>query len=65
VSADDDRCPDCGHPPGCACWPCCDLDNDPDDDRCLSCGGVMDHFLGCPDDPDPDYEAEQEARRGV
>jgi hypothetical protein len=29
-----------------------------DDDRCVSCGAEIDHHLGCPDDPDPDYEAE-------
>ncbi len=34
-------------------------DDDPDE-RCRSCGAQADHHLGCPDDPDPDYEAEQE-----
>jgi len=29
-----------------------------DDGRCVSCGAEVDHHLGCPDDPDPDYEAE-------
>jgi hypothetical protein len=65
MNADDDRCPGCGHPPGCDCWPCC---TDPDDMyplRCVSCGSEADHYIGCPDDPHPDYEAEQEARRGV
>ncbi len=37
-------------------WP----DDEPDDDFCPSCGAGVDHHLGCPDDPDPDYEAEQE-----
>ena len=29
-----------------------------EDERCVSCGADIDHYLGCPDDPDPDYEAE-------
>jgi hypothetical protein len=29
-----------------------------DDKRCISCGADVDHYLGCPDDPNPDYEAE-------
>ena len=32
-------------------------------DRCLSCGAEVDHYLGCPDDPDPDYAAEAELRK--
>ena len=40
-------------------WP-----DDSDDpwDWCLHCGAEVDHYLGCPDDPDPDFEAEEEAR---
>ena len=26
---------------------------------CVSCGAEVDHYLGCPDDPNPDYEAEE------
>lgn len=37
----------------------------PDYQRCVSCGAEIDHHLGCPDDPDPDYEAEAELRDGV
>ena len=33
------------------------------DDRCVSCRAEVDHYLGCPDDPDPDYEAEAEYLR--
>ena len=36
---------------------------EPDDDRCISCGAVVDHHLGCPDDPNPDWEAETELAR--
>jgi hypothetical protein len=36
-------------------------DLDSDDQRCLSCGAEVDHYLGCADDPNPDYEAEAEA----
>jgi hypothetical protein len=35
-------------------------DDDPDE-RCISCGAEVDHYLGCPDDPNPDYEAETKA----
>ena len=38
-------------------YPDDNLGDDPDE-RCLSCGARVDHYLGCPDDPDPDYEAE-------
>lgn len=37
-------------------WP--DDDERDEDDRCLHCGAEVDHYLGCPEDPDPDYEAE-------
>ena len=33
---------------------------DDDHGRCISCGAEIDHYLGCPDDPNPDYEAEAE-----
>lgn len=34
-------------------------------DGCISCGAEIDHYLGCPDDPNPDYEAEQEYLAGL
>jgi hypothetical protein len=34
-----------------------------EDWRCFSCGAEVDHYLGCPDDPNPDYEAEAELQR--
>lgn len=34
-----------------------------EDGRCEACGAEADHHLGCPDDPDPDYEAEAELHR--
>jgi hypothetical protein len=49
-------CADCDH---CECSCCC---GQYDDDRCVSCGAEVDHYLGCPDDPNPDYEAESEIR---
>jgi len=43
-------------------WALTSAEADPDpDERCISCGAEMDHYLGCPDDPDPDYEAEAAA----
>lgn len=33
---------------------------DPDHDGCISCGAEIDHYLGCPDDPNPDYAQEAE-----
>lgn len=33
-----------------------------DSDHCIDCGAEIDHHLGCPADPDPDYEAEAQAR---
>lgn len=38
---------DDGYPPGPS-----------DDDGCVSCGAEVDHYLGCSDDPRPDYQAE-------
>lgn len=35
------------------------------DDRCLSCGAEIDHYLGCPEDPSPDYEANAQAQRDL
>ena len=32
-----------------------------DHEGCISCSAEIDHYLGCPDDPNPDYEAEAEA----
>lgn len=62
----------CTYWPGEGCvrgvMPCGDEEPDEydrDDDRCVNCGSVVDHYLGCPDDPNPDYEAEAEARSYV
>jgi len=43
-------------------WDLTSAEADPDD-RCISCGAEVDHYLGCPDDPSPDYQAEAEMRR--
>ena len=43
-----------------ACYP-----DSSEHEGCRSCGAEVDHYLGCPDDPDPDYEAEAELRDGV
>lgn len=55
----------CPYWPGEGClrgvMPCNEDDGD-DRDRCIHCGAEVDHYLGCPEDPDPDYEAEAEAR---
>jgi len=40
-------------------------DADDMDDRCMHCGAEVDHYLGCPDDPDPDYEAESALPGGL
>ena len=38
-------------------WP--DEDEWPDPlEWCLHCGAEVDHYRGCPDDPNPDWEAE-------
>jgi hypothetical protein len=39
-------------------------DDEDYNDSCISCGALVDHYLGCPDDPHPDYEAEAELQRG-
>ena len=30
-------------------------DDDDEDRRCISCGAEIDHYAGCPDDPDPEW----------
>lgn len=35
------------------------------DHRCPECHADVDHYLGCSEDPNPDYEAEVEYQRGA
>ena len=37
-------------------------EEEPRDFWCLHCGAEIDHYLGCPDDPHPDFEAEARVR---
>jgi hypothetical protein len=55
-----DWCDDC-RDPNCLCG----CHEDEPDDRCPGCGADIDHYVGCPDDPDPGYEAEADYERGA
>ena len=64
--ADGRRCIDCGLWLDRAAVHHCEAQpvthSDFPDENCMSCGAEFDHYLGCPDDPNPDYEAEAAVR---